>query len=46
MESKKKKKNTSKLIYKTERDPKTWKTNLWLLKGKAVGREGKLGVWE
>ena len=33
-----------KLIYKTEIDPQTQKTNLWLPKGKARGRD-KLGVW-
>ena len=29
-----KKNDTHELIYKTERDPKTWKTNLWLPKRK------------
>ena len=32
-----KKKNTNELIYKTEIDPQTQKTNLWLPKGKGVG---------
>ena len=34
------KNDTSDLIYKTETDSQTWKTNLWLSR---VG--GKLGVW-
>ena len=29
-----KKKDTNELIYKTEIDSQTWKTNLWLPKGK------------
>ena len=29
-----KKNNTNELIYKTEIDPQTWKTNLWLPGGK------------
>ena len=33
----KKKKDTNELIYKTEIDPQTQKTNLWLPKGKDVG---------
>ena len=33
------------LIYKTEKDLQTYKTNLWLLKGKGR-RTDKLGVWE
>ena len=32
------KNNTNKLIYKTETDSQTLKTNFWLLKGK--GKEG------
>ena len=40
----KKKKDTNELIYKTEIDPQTEKTNLWLPKGK-MGRD-KLGVWD
>ena len=40
-----KKKGTNKLIYKTERDSQTQKTNLWLPKGKGRG-EDKLGVWD
>ena len=32
------------LIYKTERDSQTWKTNLLLPKGK-VREGGKLGIW-
>ena len=28
------KNDTDELIYKTEKDPQTWKTNLWLPKGK------------
>ena len=39
MEPKKKKKDTNELIYKTEIEPQTWKTNLWLSKGKG-GRRG------
>ena len=38
------KKNTNELTYKTEIDPQTQKTNLWLLKGK--GGWGELGVWD
>ena len=30
--------DTNELIYKIEIDPRAWKTNLWLPKGK--GREG------
>ena len=41
----KKKKGTNELIYKTEIDPQTQKTNLWLPKGKGGGRD-KLGVWD
>ena len=37
-----KKEDTNGLIYETETDPQTWKTNLWLPKGKE-GRN-KLGV--
>ena len=33
------KNNTNELIYKTEIDPQTEKTNLWLPKGKG-GKEG------
>ena len=37
------KNDTNELIYKTELDPQTEKTNLWLPEGK----EGdKLGVWD
>ena len=28
---------TNELIYKTETDPQTWKTNLWFPKGKVAG---------
>ena len=40
------KNNTNEFAYKTEADLQTWKTNLWLSKGK--GREGrdKLGMWD
>ena len=41
----KKKNDTDELIYKTEIDPQTQKTNLWLPKGKGEGRD-KLGVWD
>ena len=34
--------DTNELIYKTEADSQTQKTNLWLPKGKGVG----LGVWD
>ena len=44
MESKKKKKDTNELIYETELDQQTQKTNLWLPKGNR-GRD-KLGVWD
>ena len=43
MESEKKM-DTIELIYKTEIDSQTLKTNLWLPKGKHGGRN-KLGVW-
>ena len=39
-----KKKDTNELIYKTEIDAQTWKTNLWLPKGK--DGEDKLGTWD
>ena len=35
-----------KLIYKTEIDPQTYKTNLRLPKGIVGGGGGKLGVWD
>ena len=35
--------DTKELTYKTEADSQTWKTNLWLPKGK--GGRDKLGVW-
>ena len=41
---KKKKKNTDELIYKTETDLNTQKTNLWLPRGK--GRRDKWGLWD
>ena len=39
-----KKSGTNELIYKTEIDSQTQKTNLWLPKGK--GGVDKLGVWD
>ena len=39
------KKNTNELIYKTETDSQTEKTNLWLPKGYGQRRD-KLGVWD
>ena len=39
-----KKNDTNELIYKTEIDPQTQKTNLWLPKGN--GGRGKLRVWD
>ena len=36
------KNNTNGLIYKAETDSQTWKTNLWLLKGKEWD---KLRAW-
>ena len=36
------KNDTDKLIYKTETDSQTWRTNLWLPVGKSRGRD-KLG---
>ena len=39
------KNDTNELIYKTEIDSQTQKTNLWLPKGKGGGRD-KLGVWD
>ena len=40
-----KKNDTNELIYKTETDSQTSKTNLWLPNGKHGGRD-KLGVWD
>ena len=40
-----KKNDTNELIYKTETDSQTSKTNLWLTNGKHGGRD-KLGVWD
>ena len=37
------KKDTNELMYKTEIDPQTQKTNLWLPKQK---QGNKLGVWD
>ena len=37
------KNNTNEFIYKPETDSQTWKTNLWLLRGKGEG--DKLGLW-
>ena len=45
----KKTNDTNELIYKTETDSQTSKTNLWLPKGKGWGGGGgqdKLGVWD
>ena len=40
-------KETNELIYKTETDSQTQKTNLWLPKGKwQGGGEDKSGVWD
>ena len=39
-------KYANELIYKTETDSQTWKTNLWLPKGKKEGGKDKLGVWD
>ena len=39
------KNDTNELIYKTETDSQTWKTNLWLPKGKGMRRD-KLGIWD
>ena len=36
--------DTNELIYKRETDSQTWKTNLWLPKGKGVGDRDKLEV--
>ena len=41
----KKKRDTKELIYKTERDSQTKKTNIGLPKGAGEGR-GKLRVWD
>ena len=38
------KKDTSELIYKTEMDSQTQKTNLWLPKGR--GEKDKLRYWD
>ena len=40
----KKKNDTNELIYKTEIDPQTQKTNLWLPGGK--GEVDKFGDWD
>ena len=40
------KNDTNELIYKTEIDSQTQKTNLWLPKGKGGGWRDKLGVWD
>ena len=40
-----KKKDINELIYKTEIDSQTSKTNFWLPKGKGGVRDG-LGVWD
>ena len=40
------KNDTNDLIYKTETDSQTSKTNLWLPKGKRGGGRDKLGVWD
>ena len=37
--------DTNELIYETETDSRTSKTNLWLPKGKGGGQD-KLGVWD
>ena len=42
---KSKKNDTNELIYKTEIDSQTQKTNSLLPKGKGVGRD-KLGIWD
>ena len=39
------KNGTNELIYRTERDSQTQKTNLWLPQGKGGGMD-KLGVWD
>ena len=38
--------NTSELIYETETDSQTWRTDLWLLRGRGGGEEwiGSLGL--
>ena len=36
--------DTSEVIFRTEIDSQTWKTILWLLKGKQGWERGKLGV--
>ena len=38
--------DTNELIYKTETDSQTQKTNLQLPKGKGRERRGTLGVWD
>ena len=40
-----KKNDTNKLIYKTETNSQTYKTNSWLPKGKVEGAD-KLAVWD
>ena len=34
-----KRNDTKELIYKTETDSQTWRTNLWLVRGKMRGRD-------
>ena len=36
------KNNTNELVYKTETDSQTWKTNLWLPKGKGGFKKREL----
>ena len=39
--------DTNELIYETETDSQTQRTDLWLQKGKGAGVGGdKLGVWD
>ena len=40
-----KKNNTNESISKTETDSQTWKTNLWLPRGKEGAGGDKLGIW-
>ena len=40
------KNNTDESVYKTEIDSQTYKTHLWLPKGKGKGRRDILGLWD
>ena len=43
---KKEKKDTNELIYKTETDSQTQRTNLWLPGSGRVGKRDRQGIWD